>query len=154
MGEYFVLVVVTSTVLGFFTFLSYSPLNDRLIKAAASLLLLYTVLLPTVNAVKKLGSFIDSPVFDFSLDGVSQGECEAVAQKAFIAGIHKLLFTKYEIDEADAEVVVYGFDFQTMRAEKIKILLWGKAIYADLRGIREYLNSLNLGECEVEIRIG
>lgn len=154
MGEYFVLVVVSASMLGFFTFLSYSPANDRLVKAAASLLLLYTVLLPTVNIVKKLCSAVDAPEFDFSMDDVIEGEYEDVAKQAFVEGIHKLLFTKYEIDKGDVEVMIYGFDFQTMRSEKIKILLSGKAVYADLRGMREYLNGLDLGKCEVEIRIG
>ena len=146
--------VVVSSVLGLFSFLSYSAANDRLVKAAASLLLLYTVLLPTLDLVEKLYSAIDSSDFDFSFEGVENGEYEEVAKEAFVEGIRKLLFTKYDIKEGDIGVTVHDFDFQSMRAGRIKILLSGSAIYSDVRGMREYLNGLGLGECEVEIRIG
>ena len=154
MGEYFSMIVVASSTLGFLTFLSYSATGDRLVKTAASLLLLYTVLLPTVNILDGLRSVIGSPDFDFSFEGDEDGAYEDVAEKAFEDGIRKLLFTKYKIEEGDAEVIIYGFDFGSMKAERIRVLLSGGAVHSDVRGMREYLNGLGFGKCEVEIRIG
>ena len=154
MGEYFVMIVVASSALGLLSFLSYPSVSDRLVKAAASLLLLYTVLIPLANMLEELYSSLGSFDFDFSLEEVEKGEYEEVAEEAFKNGIRKLLFTKYEIEEGEADVIVYGFDFESMKAERIRILLSGDAIYSDARGMQEYLNGLDLGKCEVEIRIG
>ena len=82
------------------------------------------------------------------------GEYKEVAEAAFKEGISKLLFTKYGIEPESAEVIVEGFDFENMRCERIKIILYGSSFLADFRAVEEYITESGLGECEVCLSIG
>ena len=156
MGEYLVPVVVMSAVLGIISFVSYPTASEKTVKFAATVLLLYTALTPLVNFVSGLGEgdFKDY-LEQFEQSGTqTDADYQEVAEEAFKEGIGKLLFTKYGIKEENADIYIFGFDFERMKAEKIKILLSNKSVFADFRAIEEYVTESGLGECEVNIKIG
>ena len=159
MGEYLGAVVVTSAVLGLLSYISYPSESEKTVKFAASVLLLYTALTPLLSFAGRVveGGYESLEDIIEDLGGVSyesDEEYKAVAEQAFKEGIFKLLSTKYSVSEESADVFVYGFDFQEMRAEKIKILLYGNGVTADFRAIENYITESGLGFCEVNVRIG
>ena len=50
-------------------------------------------------------------------------------------------------------MATFGFDVSLMKAEKIKIVLHGKAAFADNRAIAASIEESGLGKCEVEIHV-
>ena len=155
LGEYLGAVVVMSAILGLISYISYPTGSESTVKFAASVLLLYTALTPLLGFADKItnGNF-DIILGSFD-DGIQIGdEYIEVAESAFKDGIFELLDTRFSVDKENAEVFVFGFDFRSMRAEKIKILLFGSGAVADFRGIENYITESGLGECEVNVRIG
>ena len=61
---------------------------------------------------------------------------------------------EFSLDAGEVEALASGFDFEKMRADKIKVILSGRAAASDYRLIEEYLNKLEIGEFKVEIKIG
>jgi sugar/nucleoside kinase (ribokinase family) len=55
---------------------------------------------------------------------------------------------------ASADFGTCDVDFENMNAEKIKITLSGRAVFADYRRIEEYIEKNGLGECEVNVSFG
>ena len=156
LGEYLGAVVVMSAILGLISYVSYPSGSEKTVKFAASVLLLYTALTPLLAFAGKIGS-ADINDFIGDLEGENieiDGEYIKVAESAFKDGISELLASKYSIAKENAEIFVFGFDFRAMKAEKIKILLFGDGIVADFRGIENYITESGLGECEVNIRLG
>ena len=155
LAEYLVSVIIMSASLGFISYLEYSQGMGKATKFAASVLLLYTVLTPIVSFVSTLDEN-DLDVFfsDTGADNFEDGAYAEVAEQSFKDGICKLLFTKYGVESENAEVIVYGFDFSSMSAEKIKIILSGTDVLSDWRGIGAYISKSGLGECEVTINLG
>ena len=156
MGEYLGAVVVMSAILGLISYISYPGSSEKTVKFAASVLLLYTALTPLLGFADKITSGDFNNVFDgVDIDNVEiDGEYVKVAESAFKDGIFELLNSKFSVDKESAEVFVFGFDFRKMKAEKIKILLFGDGVIADFRGIENYITESGLGECEVNVRIG
>ena len=117
---------------------------------------MYTALTPILSFVSGVtGSELKDYIGGFEQNGAqTDGEYAVVAEQAFKEGISKLLFTKYGIEEENADIYVFGFDFERMCAEKIKIVLSHKSAFSDFRGIEDYITESGLGECEVNIKIG
>lgn len=156
MAEYLVAITAVSVFLGILGYLAYPSGSERSVKLALALLLIYAVLLPLVSLVRGIAEngMPDNTEFpDGSISEEYGEEYIEVAKNAFKSGICKLLFTKYGIKESDAAVYVYNFDFESMSAERIKIVLSGSAKFKDYRAIESYVTGSGLGECEVEIEI-
>ena len=154
--EYLVSVVVLSAMLGFINFLAYPSFSEKSTKFATAVLLLYAALSPLLSF---LSDFDTGDVEDFFQNIYEQEiqtgeEYAKVAENAFKEGISKLLCTKYGVNAEEMNIFVYGFDFEKMDCERIKILLFGRSVTSDLRGIESYITELGLGECEVDIIIG
>ena len=156
MGEYLGSVVVMSAILGLISYISYPTGSEKTVKFAASVLLLYTALTPILGFAAKITSSDTSGI----LDGIHNENIEIdeeyikVAAAAFKDGIYELLDSEFYVEKESAEVFVFGFDFRSMRAERIKILLFGNGAVADFRRIEKYITESGLGECEVNVRIG
>lgn len=156
LAEYLVSVVVMSLILGALNCASYPHGSEKTVKFAASVLLLYTALVPFYSLIKSIsnesfdGIFDNSYVENFDADE----EYKKVAENSFKDGIRELLFTKYAIKEENMQIYVFGFDFKNMRAEKITVVLYDSDILGDYRGIEEYVRGLDLGECEVKLSFG
>ena len=98
--------------------------------------------------------FVDS-VFDVEYDSSIIGEgYEAVAEEAFSRGVASAVADEFSLDEKNLRVELYGFDFENMKAERIRVILSGRAALADYKGIEKYVNGLDIGVCECEIEIG
>ena len=156
MAEYIVSVVVACAILGLSAYASYPQSSDKASKFAASVLLLYVAINPLGKILSELdgGGFSFSAIIGSAPEVEEGGAYEDVAEEAFAEGISKLLFTKFNIDSEDSDVSIVGFDFEGMKCRKIKITLYGKAIFADFRAVEEYITGSGLGECEVYSGIG
>ena len=149
MVEYLVTSCVMAVVIGVASYISYPGASERTVKLCTSLIFLYALLSPAVSMLQRLPSYkVD---FDGILEDTEAGDgtYKQVAEEAFAEGIRQLLFTKYGLNENNLRVFVIGFEFEKMRAERIKIILSGKGALADWRGIEEYITESGLGECEV-----
>lgn len=159
MAEYFVSVTAVSAFLGLLSFLSYPSASEKTVKFASSVLLLYTVAMPVVAFVSDIADGTVWLEIDEIVDGLGgsvteDGEYKRVAEEAFSEGIRRLVADRYGISTDKVEVYVFGYDFENMRADKIKVVMRGAAGLKDLRLVEEYLNGLNMGECEVRSDFG
>ena len=156
LGEYLGAVVVMSAILGLISYVSYPGSSEKTVKFAASVLLLYTALTPLLSFAGKITSGdLDNLLADFDVESPQiDDEYIKVAESAFKDGIFELLNSRFSVAEENAEIFVFGFDFRSMKADKIKIILLGDGVVADFRGIESYITGAGLGECEVNVRIG
>ena len=156
LGEYLGAVVVMSAILGLISYVSYPGSSEKTVKFAASVLLLYTALTPLLSFAGKITSGdLDNLLADFDVESPQiDDEYIKVAESAFKDGIFELLNSRFSVAEENAEIFVFGFDFRSMKADKIKIILFGAGAVADFRGIESYITGAGLGECEVNVRIG
>lgn len=130
-------------------FVSYRGSTDGAAKAALAVIMLFSLVMP-----------LSSMKFDFSIDISGEellpeggGEHERVGREAFESGICRLISERYSLSEENISVRAEGYDFSTMRAERIFVLLSGRAAAADARAIKNYITEQGLGECEVDIEI-
>ena len=131
--------------------LSYGSADSS--RLAIAIITIYVITAPLVSAIKDAdfeGVFREIQVNE----GDFGAEYEAYAESAFEQGICLAVAKEFSLDESNIEALASGFDFQKMRAERIKVILSGRAATGDYRLIEEYLNNLDIGECEVEIKIG
>ena len=150
MTGYILSVYCVAALLGILSQLSFDKSGKRGERAVFAVLLLYTVLTPVGELVGEDLSF------DFDIPSLDEGdlEYEQAARRAFEAGVVRLIADKYSLPEESVRVMVEELDVKTMRAGKIRVILSGRAAFADYRGIEEYINRLDMGVCEVEIEIG
>ena len=137
--------------------MSYSEEGSvsRTLRSALSLLLLYTVASPIVTVIADIGDIsIDSIVESAPEPDTDDPEYYKVAEEAFCEGIRKMVCESHSIGADDVAVYAFDFDFKSMSAKTIKIILSGSAAYADARGIAATVSDAGLGECEVELEIG
>ncbi len=156
MADYVISVVVMSAILGFTAYAAYPGSASRATKFAASVLLLYVAVLPIGQLISGIGEgeFDVSELIGPPPEINEGGEYSEIAEQAFKEGISKLLFTKYDISPENVSIVTEGFDFKSMRCERIRITLYDRGALADFRGIEEYISESGLGECEVYLSIG
>ena len=81
-------------------------------------------------------------------------EYKSIAENAFTDGVKAMICEKFSLESDLVDVRVYGFDFEKMKAERIKVLLSGKAAAASYKDIEKYVEDSRLGECDAEIEIG
>ncbi len=152
MTEYMAGVFVLS---GFFSLLghiSYKSQLDGVRKFALGLLLFFVTASPLI---KLLGGLSDLEISDIIPDtgSITDGDT-AIYEEAFSDGIASLISEKFEIKRSDIRVLTEGFDISGWRCEKIRVILSGSGLFADYHRIEDYINGLEIGECEAEIEIG
>ncbi len=151
MSEYAIGVFVISALVGLLSHIAYKGKSDPS-GFALAIVLLYVVISPLADMVGEMDtdSFFGTD-YDSSLvgDGYS-----GVAEQAFAEGIRSAVADEFSLDGENIRVELYGFDFERMRAERIRVILSGKAALADYKGIEKYINGLERGVCECEIEIG
>lgn len=148
MSEYAIGVFVISAVVGVCSHISYKGKSDPS-HLALAVVLLYVLVSP-IRDMTLDGSFVGVE-YDKSIIGDGY---EGVAEQAFAGGILSAIADKFSLDEEDLRVEIDGFDFEKMKAERIRVILSGKAAFADNKGIEKYVNKLEIGVCECEIEIG
>lgn len=152
MNEYFITVFVICAVTGILGLLSYNEKNGAE-HAALGVILLFVVLSPVANVI---ASF-DAEKFDpekLVSDIQPETGLSDVGAAALCDGICRAVSQEFSLDDGDITATAYGFDFKMMKAEKIRILLTGRAAFADSKAIKEFVEKLEVGECEVGIEIG
>ena len=151
MNGYFLSVFAVCAAVGAFGMITYRE-NSSVERAAFAIIILYTVSAPIAEAVlwDEGGLSIDISLDEQKM--LDEGYID-VAREAFEQGISRAVSEKYSISIEDISVRCVDFDFNEMKAGKIKVLLTGLGALCDRRGVEKYLNGLGIGECEVNIEI-
>ena len=152
--EYVLGLVAISSIVGMCSFISYGDAEDRYLKMAASLLIVYSMVLPVVTLVRdafQYDFYVDLP--DSVADSINDTQLSDDAEAAFCEGIKKYICADFSLSSDEVSVKAFGFDVINMRAEKIKVILRGRAVLADNRAIAEEIVASGLGECEVELSV-
>lgn len=145
-------VIAVSILSALATLISHGTASERAIRAAISMILIYTVSRPVIAFVSEA----DPSDFYYETgegEEISDPEYLKVAEEAFVRGVRLAVCEKFDLNDEDVHVLVSGFDFEKMRAGKIKIILYGRAALADARNIEAYVSEGGLGHCEVDIGI-
>ncbi len=79
---------------------------------------------------------------------------EKAAEEGFCEGLRAALCERFSLKSEEISLCTEGFDAMKMRAERIRILLRGGAVFADGAAITAFVEGEGLGECEVEIEFG
>lgn len=151
MTDYIGSLVFVAFAIAVFSFILYNE-RERAVRFAFGALLAFAAILPLAEIIPNAS--IDG-IIEQIKDGALSGEhiYETDAKSAFEIGICKVIAEKFALDEASVTVYAENFDFESMRAEKIEVTLYGKAIFADVEKIEKYVSGLELGMCEVLIGI-
>ena len=152
MSEYCFGVILLSSLVAFAELISYSGGSEKGEKLAISVILAYFVISMLVPIIENVRDFDISEITE-SIDTPSGGAYLEVGEEAFALGIKKLLYDKWGISENESAVAVIGFDFETMKAERIIITLLAGAFTSDFHEIEAYVEKAGLGECEVKYAI-
>ena len=153
MNEYLSGLISISSMVGVCSFIFYGEREDKVLRVASSLIVVYVTVLPIVSLI---GALDVEGVGGASLDSFLSHEETLIggsAEEAFSVGVKRYVAERFSLSEDDISVRVTGFSYTSMRAEKIKIILSGKAVFADNRAIAEEISRSGLGECEVEIDV-
>ena len=127
MNEYAASVFVISSIVGLLSHLSYNGKSDPS-RIAMAVILLYVVVAPIADLVSQS----DGSIFDVNYDeSIVDEDYEIVAEEAFDKGILSAVADKFSLNKENLRVEIYGFDFENMRAERIRVILSGKAVLAD-----------------------
>lgn len=154
MNEYLISLISVSAVVAVATVVAYDP-RDKAFGVALAIILAFTSVAPILRAVLELGEediplVLDEPFEDIPLADTEYARC---AEEAFCLGILKMVCEEHSLKSADVGVYAFGFDVESMRASKIKIVLSGAAVTADARAIELSVERGGLGECEVILEL-
>lgn len=152
MTEYMIQVFAVSALLSLLSLISYRSALDSTRRLAFGLILMSVVVTPAVGAIEELSNFDFDKIIP-EIDSVSKDSYE-LYEIAFADGIANAVCEKFELRGSDVRVLLVGFSSDEWRCEKIRIILSGKASFADTSGIERFINRFDIGECEAEIEIG
>ena len=124
---------------------------SRYARLAVSTVLLWAVLSPLVSLPEELPALPPLPAPDA---GEEPPLYEQYAEEGYCTGVAAAVCEKFGLAADALSVRCEGFELQTMRAERVFILLKGSGIFADSYAIAAFVEAEGLGECEVEIEIG
>ena len=143
------LVFGVCAVVGVLSLVSYKQ-SDGMRKFAFSVLMFAAIATPLVSMVRNFDLGEELPDTGYGKYGELYAE---VAEEAFRDGLLRDVCSRFGIPAGAAELSLYGFDFEKMSAERVRITLFGAAVTADTRAIKEYIEGFGIGECEVRIRL-
>ncbi len=148
MNGSFLYILICLAAVAFCSFSMYQGAESSVSRFAFGAILLASLAVPFISA---FSSALD---FEFSAEDFSDGNYSSdVAQKtledAFCKGIKYAVSDKFSINSKQITVECHEFNAETLKAEKIKIILSGNAVYSDVRSIKSYIEDENFGECEV-----
>lgn len=132
--------------------LSLSHGSGRVQSLAIGIITLFVILSPLSDMVSHFDpdGWLDSSDFP----EYETGEMDYIIEDAFAEGLSRAVAEKFSLDSEDIRVRLYGFNKNEMSAEKIMIILSGRAALADYKAVEKYVREMEVGECSVEIEIG
>jgi hypothetical protein len=126
--------------------------GDKGYRIASSAVIIWVCLSPLPSVIGNLDNGVLIPP---GLDSPEGGEeLSGIAENALADGICRAVCDKFLLKEGSVRVRLLDFDMNSMSAREIRLILTGGSAAADHRAIEKYVNSLNIGKCEVEIEIG
>lgn len=151
MTEYAITVFAICAITGALSLLTYG--SGRAESLSLAIITLFIIVAPIVSAAEDFRaqdwlSSLDTP--DYEVDS----EYGGVLEDSFAEGIALAVADKFSLNKEDIRVRVSGFDARNIRADNIKVILSGRAAFADYKAVESYLDGLDMGECSVEIEIG
>ena len=146
-GVIYVLSVLAAV--AFSSFAMYDSERARASRTAMGIILLAALAVPFINTVRDATGILTEnlPTYEGEEDNMSA----TVAKEAYLRGIRLAVADEFSLSEEDIRVECSGFSFEKMRAERVHITLFGRAVLADIKAIGEYAEKSGFGECEVSI---
>lgn len=151
MREYMITLFAASATLSLLSHISYPSRLENVRRFAFGIILFSVVASPFFNALSNLVNGAEGLL----PPDVGAGEAgDEIFEESFRIGIRDSVCEKFELSRGDVRVLTEGFSCDGWRAEKIRIILSGKAALADYHEIERYINNMKIGECITEIEIG
>ncbi len=152
MTEYMTGVFVASGFFSLLGHLSYRSSLDGVRRFALGLILFFITASP---AIELIGSLAELDISELIPDaGADIEEDRGIYEESFREGIASAVAEKFGLNRKDIRVITEGFSSSEWRCGKIRIVLSGGGALADYHAVEDYVNRLNIGECEAEIEIG
>ena len=152
MNEYFVQIFVMCIVTGILGLISYNEKNSAE-RAALGVILLFVTLSPAVKMLSELDvSDFDPEKIISEID--TDSELSEVGAGALKDGICRAVCERFSFADDEVSATLYGFDFKDMRADVVRIVLSGRAVLADSKAIKKYVDEMGGGACEIELKLG
>lgn len=151
MTEYALAAFGICAVVGLLSLLSYG--SGRVESLSLAIICLFVLVSPVAEAIGDMKSQLPFDKIEIP-DLENESGYSELLSEAFADGICSALAEKYYLNKEDIRVRLYGFDGKNMSADRILVILSGRAALADCLAIEKYLDSLSMGECDVEIEIG
>ena len=148
---YFISIFAICSALGLLGLLSYDRQN-RAERAVMGVILLYVVLSPLAEVWRGISEEGFAPDGDL-LPEVDSEEYDEMYGRAVADGILRAVADKFSLSEDDVTVKVYGYVPAEGRCAEIRILLSGRAALADNKSVKKYVESLEMGDCKIEIEL-
>ncbi|MBQ8322043.1 MAG: hypothetical protein IJX92_06735 [Clostridia bacterium] len=152
MIEYMKSVFIVSALFSLFTKLSYKSNLDGARRIGFGILFVFVVASPLFTMLGEISKTDIEKIFS-DFESYEGAEYE-VAELSLEQGILKCISSEFNIKEENLTVMVENFDISKMNADRVRVILSGAAITADYNKIENYVESLEIGECDVEIEIG
>ena len=147
MKEYAASIFVMAALLSVLRIVGYKSGNME--RLALGIICVYVLISPLATLRSEgISGVLDTPNIEVE-NGAS-----SVIENALCEGIEQAVAEEFSLNESYISVRLFGFDAETMRAEKIEIILSGSAVTRDYRAIESYVNKMEIGECRVEISFG
>ena len=150
MSAYIGLIISVGIVAALGGGLLYDGEREGASRGAISVILLLATIAPVAAFVSQLS--LKAPTLP-DLPAAEDGEYTEIAREAFCDGIRSLLSENYSLSEDCFAVKCEGFDFTSMRAERLTVTLRGAAVRCDPLAVEKFINSYEIGDCHAEIGI-
>ena len=150
MSAYIGLIISVGIVAAIGGGLLYDGEREGASRGAISVILLLATIAPVAAFVSQLA--LKAPTLP-DLPVAEDSEYIEVAREAFCDGIRTLLSENYSLSEDCFAVKCEGFDFTSMRAERLTVTLRGAAVRCDPLAVEKFINSYEIGDCHAEIGI-
>ena len=148
MSENLIYILSVLSVIAFSSFSFYAGEDKNGARFALGVILFSAVLAPVFSLSGSIrnAAFESSTAVDFS-------EITAnTAEEAYCRGAALAIAEKFSLNGSDVAVFCSDFSLEDMSAEHMSVTLFGRAVYADGRSIREYAEKTF--DCEVSVGFG
>jgi hypothetical protein len=134
--------------------LAPSEKSKRLLTFAAGIFLFVLVLKPIPTFVSKIDDFDASEYLEsIRTELKDDGAYTDVLSESYETGIKTMICEKFSLDFLDVSVCADGFDFESLSATRINVILRNRSALADSYAISEYVYR-SLGVlCRVEVML-